>query len=102
MVLEGWQKATQADLKGTSQVGKRFVVGAIHRTHEGPNRCVSFFFFFFLVLVTVMGVPNIEAEEAAASSLSELITRVPIALLPGRLPLRVLDCIHILNSHVRS
>jgi len=39
-----------------------------------------------------MGVPSIEAEEAAASLLSEMI-HVPIASLPGCLLLRVVDCI---------
>ena len=45
-----------------------------------------------------MGVPSIETEEAAASS---LLMSVPIALLPGRLPLRVIDRIHDLKSRMR-
>ena len=58
-----------------------------------------------------MGVPSIEAEEAAASSLSEMI-HVPIASLPGCLLLRVIDriidhvvldrVVHDLMSHMRS
>ena len=46
-----------------------------------------------------MGVPSIEAEEAAASS---LLTGVPIPSLPGRLPLRVIDRIHDSKSRMRS
>ena len=46
-----------------------------------------------------MGVPSIEAEEAAASS---LLTRVPIASLPGRLPLRVIDHIRDSKSRMQS
>ena len=46
-----------------------------------------------------MGVPSIEAEEAAASS---LLTRVPIASLPGHLPLRVIDRIHDSKSRMQS
>jgi len=38
-----------------------------------------------MYVLLVMGVPSIEA---AASS---LLTRVPIASLPGRLPLRIID-----------
>jgi len=46
-----------------------------------------------------MGIPSIEAEEAAASS---LLMRVPIALLPGRLPLCVIDRIHDSKSRMQS
>ena len=46
-----------------------------------------------------MGVPSIEAEEAAASS---LLTSLPIALLPGHLPLRIIDHIRDLKSRMRS
>ena len=49
-----------------------------------------------------MGVPSIEAEEAAASSLSESIKYVPIALVPGCLPLCVIDCIHDSRSRMPS
>ena len=49
-----------------------------------------------------MGVPSIEAEEAAASSLSESMTYVPIALLPGHLPLCIIDCIHDSKSCMPS
>ena len=49
-----------------------------------------------------MGVPSIEAEEADASSLSEYITLVPIASLPGRLPLHVIDRIRDSKSRMRS
>ena len=45
-----------------------------------------------------MGVPRIEAEEAAASS---FLKCVPIALLPGRLPLRVIDRIQDSKSRMR-
>jgi len=41
-----------------------------------------------------MGVPSIEAEKAAASS---LLMSVPIASLPGRLLLRVINHIHDLK-----
>ena len=49
-----------------------------------------------------MGVPSIEAEEAAVSSLSESMTYVSIALLPGHLPLCVIDCIHDSKSCMLS
>ena len=45
-----------------------------------------------------MGVPSIEAEEAVASS---LLMSIPIASLPGRLPLRVIDSIRDLKSRIR-
>ena len=41
-----------------------------------------------------MGIPSIEAEEVAASSLSEKMTSVLIASLPGRLPLHIIDHTH--------
>ena len=46
-----------------------------------------------------MGVPSIEAEKEAASS---LLTRIPIASLPGHLLLRVIDHIHDSKSRMRS
>jgi len=49
-----------------------------------------------------MGVPSIEAEEAAVSSLSGSMTYVPIALLPGHLPLCIIDCIHDSKSCMPS
>jgi len=46
-----------------------------------------------------MGVPSIEAEEAATSS---LLMRVPIASLSGRLPLSIIDHVHDSKSRMRS
>ena len=47
-----------------------------------------------------IGIPSIEAEEVAASSLSEKMTSVLIASLPGCLPLRVIDRTHWFKGHV--
>jgi len=52
-----------------------------------------------LQVLQYMGVPSIEAEEAATSS---LLMHVPIALLPDRLPLHVIDRMHASKSRMRS
>ena len=49
-----------------------------------------------------MYIPGIEAEEVAASWLSEQMVCVPIASLPGRLPLCVIDHIHDSRSRMQS
>ena len=71
---------------------------------NGGNISPIFFFtgishFLEAILIPTMGVPSIEAEEAADSS---LLTCVPIALLPGRLPFSVIDCICDSKSRMRS